>query len=162
MNRVKSRVLSAFLLTASMLAGACDNDTVLMPDEQTSDSFAESREQWQAKGYRDYSFEFRWNCFCAHNTNWAVVTVKNNTVVKGVEIESGEVFEGAEDWRLDDYKTIDELFDYIQEGYDYPADSIRAIYDAASGFPVNVLIDYKEGWVDDESGFQIRKVTVEQ
>jgi hypothetical protein len=56
------------------------------------------------------------------------------------------------------YETVDDLLTLISEAYDRGAASVRASYDAATGQPTEVYIDYDEQMADEEVGFTVEPV----
>jgi hypothetical protein len=54
-----------------------------------------------------------------------------------------------------DYDTVEELFGVLRHAVDEGADRIDAEFDARYGVPVDVYVDYRETWADDEHGFTV-------
>ena len=59
------------------------------------------------------------------------------------------------------YRTIEGLFDLLQEGIDENAHTISAHYHSELGYPVKASIDYEEDSVDEELGFEIDSLSIE-
>lgn len=114
-----------------------------------------ARRTWEATGYRDYEFTFRWECFCAY-TEQIKLVVRDGAVTDVVEVATGNpptVSVGQT------YPTIDELFDLIQDAIDRDAHTISAVYHETLGFPRHVFIDYQEFTADEEQGFSVFSLT---
>jgi hypothetical protein len=62
---------------------------------------------------------------------------------------------------LERYRTIEGLFDLLQEGIDKNAHSISAEYHSELGYPVKASIDYEEYTIDEELGFGIDSLLIE-
>ncbi len=158
---MKRLCLIPFILLLSAFISCKDEDSLILVPTETTDSYEKSLERWEGNGYHNYRYEFRWRCFCTRINDWVEVTVRNDTVFRIVNLESEEAYENEWAWQREDFRTIDGLFDLIREARDKPADSITAAYDASKGFPVKVDIDWNRGLIDEEIGFEIRKVIVE-
>jgi hypothetical protein len=53
-------------------------------------------------------------------------------------------------------RTVDDLFDLIQDAIDRDAHLIRTGYDPSNGTPRDVYFDYEEFTIDEEFGFEVR------
>ena len=144
---------------ALLFLNSCGGEQILLPGE-TVESYDNSLERWRAQNYQDYSFEFRWQCFCLLSNGWVEVTVENDRVVSVKNLETVQEGEYQRILAKEDYLTINGLFTKIKEAYEKPVDSVIARYDATRGFPVDVTLDYLLNGIDDETGFEIRKVSV--
>ena len=51
--------------------------------------------------------------------------------------------------------TVDELFGFIEDGFDQNAAQVRVSYDPELGYPVEAWIDYRLNTIDEERGFVI-------
>ena len=56
--------------------------------------------------------------------------------------------------RFKDFRTIDGLFDFIQEAINRNAESIQVTYDPTYAYPTSVSIDYIKQAVDEEMAFK--------
>ena len=107
----------------------------------------------------NYQFNFRWICFCALKSMEPVnITVRENRIDNAAFVER-DVPGAIED--IEDYRTIDGLFDLLQEGIDKNAHIISAHYHSELGYPIDVWIDYDEAIADEELGFEIDSLVVE-
>lgn len=142
-------LLLAIILIAGCTGGSGGAETGAAAELRTA------REKWEKAGFENYTFHFRWQCFCIQEY---VSLVELN--VEGGKVVSGSYVEGGGDLgpdRLADYMPVDQLFDLIQEAVDRDAHSVRAEYDPDYGYPVDVYIDYDEMIADEEKGFTIEK-----
>jgi hypothetical protein len=112
-----------------------------------------NRQLWNERGLSDYQYVFNWSCFCLPEYT-APVNIK---VERGEWTEISSVGDGVpvieKDWRR--YKTIEELFDIIDEALLQDAKEIRVEYDPDLGYPSSVFIDYDERIADEERGFNV-------
>ena len=108
----------------------------------------------------NYQFNFRWECYCSEEYVEPVnISVRENRIVDVAFVE-GDVPVNIED--LERYRTIGGLFDLLQEGINEKAYSISAEYYSELGYPVKASIDYEENTVDEELGFEIDGLIIEQ
>jgi len=63
----------------------------------------------------------------------------------------------ASDEFFNRFDTADKLFEVIRDAYDRKADTISVAYDASSGIPISVTIDYLKNAVDEELAFTVGK-----
>ena len=115
--------------------------------------FEQNRKLWNEQALSSYQYVFNWSCFC----------LPEYTEPVNIKVESGEwtdislVRDGApvneKDWER--YKTIEELFDIIDEAFHQDAKEISVEYDPDLGYPTSVFIDYDERIADEERGFNV-------
>lgn len=116
--------------------------------------FDRNRQLWSKQSLGSYQYVFNWNCFCLPEYTAPVL----------IRVESGEWSEislvrdgtpvNRDDWKR--YKTIEELFDIIDQAFLQDAKEIRAEYDPDFGYPTSVFIDYDEMIADEERGFNVK------
>ncbi len=119
-----------------------------------AEALAAARARWAVFGQDDYDMLFNWRCFCPP-AQLAPVDLQ----VRGSRVFSGNFTGGPELPRdqLEEYQTVDGLFDFIQDAIDRQAVQITATYDQ-TGFPASVWVDYDERTGDEERGFQLHEV----
>ena len=151
---IQSITRTTTLLLAAILIAGCSGGSG-GAESGAAAELRKAREKWEKSGSENYTFHFRWQCFCIQEyVSLVALNVEGGKVVSGSYVEGGR---GLESERLADYMPIDQLFDLIQEAIDRDAHSIRAEYDPELGFPVDVYIDYDEMMADEEKGFTIEK-----
>lgn len=107
---------------------------------------------WEEQNVDSYTFEFQWQCFCPRNFTQRVrVTVVDGEVTA---VEPLEIQEGPE-LQVEDFRTIDGLFELLREAIEQDAHRFEAMYDEARGLPVSAWIDYDELMADEERGFTV-------
>ena len=129
-------------LTALVLLSACASPTTPEND------LAEYRALWEAQGLRDYTFDVRRVCYCQFMGD-VRVTVQDG-VITGVTELASEVAHDPEFFR-----TIDGLFDLVQDAYDRDAHEVQVDFDPDRGYPTRIWIDYVEMMMDEEMGFTL-------
>ena len=107
----------------------------------------------------NYQFNFRWECFCNETYVEPVsISVRENKIVDTAFVEDKVPFTIGRLWK---YRTVDGLFDLVQEGINQKAYSISVEYHSELGYPIDGWIDYEEDSVDEELGFKIDGLLVE-
>lgn len=86
------------------------------------------------------------------------ITVRENRIDSAAFV-AGDVPVAIEGFKR--YRTIDGLFDLLQEGIDENAHSILVDYHSELGYPIDGWIDYEEAIADEELGFEIDSLVVE-
>mmetsp|Transcript_6517 Transcript_6517/g.12676 ORF Transcript_6517/g.12676 Transcript_6517/m.12676 type:complete len:398 (+) Transcript_6517:270-1463(+) len=108
-----------------------------------------ARTVWDSFRVVDYDYSYRRSCFCMYNyTKKMFVEVRNNTVDAAYFAEDGTA---APDNMIRNWlKTIDGMFDTIQDAVDRKAHSMQIAYNETYGYPMSVSIDYVEMMADEE------------
>jgi hypothetical protein len=129
-------------LTTLLLLGACTSPTTPEND------LADYRTLWEAQRLTDYTFDVVKNCYCLGRAD-VRVTVQGG-VITGVTELASEVARDPETFR-----TIDGLFDLVQDAYDRDAHEVQVDFDPDRGYPTRIWIDYVEMMMDEEMGFTL-------
>tara|TARA_B100000929_G_scaffold266734_1_gene234581 strand:- start:950 stop:1381 length:432 start_codon:yes stop_codon:yes gene_type:complete len=130
------RLITLVLLSACVSPTTPEND------------LAEYRALWEAQSLSDYTFDVVKNCFC-----WPIadvrITVQGGVITDVTELAS----EVAHDPEL--FRTIDGLFDLVQDAYDRDAHEVQVDFNSSRGYPIRIWIDYVEMMQDEEMGFTL-------
>lgn len=121
------------------------------------DALRAARARWEAAGSDNYDLAFNWNCNCP-----PAITAPVDLQIRDRVLTAG-VFTGGPGLppdQLADYRTVEGLYDFIQDGIDRDAVRVTAEYDAEMGHPTRVMIDYEDGSSDDNRGFQIYEIAL--
>ena len=129
-------------LTTLLLLGACASPTTPEND------LADYRTLWEAQRLTDYTFDVSRVCYCQFMGD-VRVTVQGG-VITGVTELASEVARDPETFR-----TIDGLFDLVQDAYDRDAHEVQVDFDPDRGYPTRIWIDYVEMMMDEEMGFTL-------
>lgn len=145
------------VLAVALLAfAACDSDEILAPSGTTTTNLAEARAKWRSQAPARYEYTLRRSCFCV-DTRPMRVTV-NRGVVESVRPEgSSSPIPAAE---RASYPSIEGLFDLVDEEIRRPASDVRATYDSARGFPIEIFLDIWAMVADDEVFYEIGNIRV--
>ena len=131
-------------LTAALLLAACGGDSTTAP----ANHLGEQRALWASQGLTDYTFDVVRICYCQFVAD-VRVTVKDG-VITGVTELASEVARDPETFR-----TIDGLFDLVQDAYDRDAHEVQVEFDPSRGYPTRIWIDYVLMIADEEMGFTL-------
>jgi|SRR5215831_6813647 len=134
----------------ALLAVAASCRDTVAPEPKTSD-LDKAHQLWRAQNLHTYAFTLQRSCFCA-NTHRLFVFVASDTVAGVLDLETLE----SVDPHLG--QTVDDLFAFIQDAIDRPAQLIHAEYDAAKGFPTVIDYDGAAQIADDEISFRASDV----
>ncbi len=140
-------------LTALLLLGACASPTT--PEQAAiearlaaTNDLADYRTLWETQRLTDYAFDVSRVCYCQFRGD-VRVTVKDGVITGVTELAS----EVARD--PDTFRTIDGLFDLVQDAYDRDAHEVQVDFDPDRGYPTRIWIDYVEMMMDEEMGFTL-------
>ena len=117
---------------------------------------ADARDQWNERGFSNYSFEMRQSCFCAvETTQWARIEVVDGAVRRVVLVASGA---DVSEELFPVFPTIESLFDQLEAEQPTWIERIEAEYDTELGFPTLVKIVSKPEVADADATYYLRNV----
>jgi hypothetical protein len=144
--------IAAGILLAAGLFQACSEALGPLQSELNA-----NRQKWEAQRLSDYTYRFRQLCFCPQEITAEVwIHVEGDEVVSATFVVSGEPVGQP---RLVELRTVDGLFDYLQDAIDREAHTIEATFDQAMGYPTHAAIDFIENAVDEEQAFTAEELT---
>ena len=121
--------------------------------DQASNELEMMHSLWESQNLDTYRFQFQWQCFCLPDyveTVWVTVEEGAITSVEAVDPKFGGPVPD-----MNEFRTIDGLFDLIRDGIENQAYEIRVTYNETFGYPASVYIDYDFNMADEERGFEI-------
>lgn len=147
------RAWAAFVVALSVTA--CDPlPTALEPEPNPIENLDEARAVWESKRPSHYELDFQWSCFCA-SIDPVTLEVRDGVAVSGFLRATGTPLSSTE---LATYRSVDGLFDFLEEARDRPADSIDTEFDQTFGYPTNAYVDYETMAADEEMAFRVDAV----
>jgi hypothetical protein len=149
----RTSVLAA-LLTAS-LAGCIASLGPRDADDRMRDLVA-ARARWNQFGASNYTMDVQLLCFCP-TEGVATVTVAGGRVTSVIVKDTGRPVNA---FMLNAYRTVEGLFDQLEDAIERDAHRLEAEYDAHAGFPLRFYIDYSANVADEESGIEIRGLSL--
>jgi hypothetical protein len=141
---------SAVLLSLYLAFLSCSN-----PIEPARKVSSEQEVIWPVSPAQSYIIDQRRECFCPGPYGFVRLTVIDNRIVEGVNLESDSSLTEEE---LQGYMTIDELFELVEKAKQGPAAELRVKYDSTFGYPCKVSIDWNSEVMDEEIAFETRLV----
>ena len=114
-----------------------------------------ARALWQARGPVTYRFEFRWNCYCLPDfREWVQVDVRDRVLVGVTRLSDGNALP-PDRWS---HRTVDGLFQWIEEKLAEHPEVLRVRFDPEMGYPTDGYCDVSSMLADEERGFELRSV----
>jgi len=114
---------------------------------------AEARARWEGVGPESYEFAVLRSCFCPKEWRGPVrVAVSSGVAVDWTYVDEGTAVPES---LQPHFPTVAGLFDVLEDAYERQAETVRVTYDAETGAPVEIWIDYQSNVADEELGFTI-------
>ncbi len=114
----------------------------------------ENREIWRSQSLETYQYIYQQRFFCTPPSNTPLkVSVKNDKITEVVNLNNNQLITD-----LTFPKTIEELFEIIEQAIQKNADEILINYDASFGYPTRVAIDYQKILADEEVTYTIENL----
>jgi len=109
----------------------------------------ENRWKWIKSAVFDYEVDESLNCFC-------MISGKHHLVIVDEQLVSATNNQGQAVTNPGQYfKTVDQLFKYIEESLSRNPDKVTITYDNTYGYPTSVYFDFDEKIADEEMGFEL-------
>ena len=137
------------LLTPLHLAGA---EEVPYQEVNVDQKFwgIPAREIWSQTALTDYAYTLEQQCYCTLPAK-SRVYIANNKVLAVKDLSTNHWLKKD----LNNFKTINQLFDFIDEIVSKKPDSHQVVLDKHLGFPTLVEINPRYRTADDEINFRI-------
>jgi len=148
--RIILSLIAIFALMLSLTFLSCDKS-----GGPVVSSTLEPRSLWLKHATQTYIIQQMRICFCPGPHGFVRLTVANNQIVGGITTDSGDSLTSEE---LKRYKTVDELFEFIDELEGRKLAVLQVEYDPDFGYPKNVYVDLHLEMADEEIGFNTRLV----
>ncbi len=148
--RITLSLIAIFALMLSLTFLSCDKS-----GGPVGSSALEPRSLWLKHATQTYVIQQIRVCFCPGPHGFVRLTVVDNQIVEGITADSGDSLTIEE---LKRYKTVDELFEFIDELEGRKPAVLQVEYDPDFGYPKNVYVDLHPEVVDEEIGFNTRLV----
>ena len=130
------------------------NDCNFPPCGFDASEFEQASSTWSVVEPSDYSFNFKWSCFCTEETTrWVKITVEASAIASIEVVETGEAVDN--DSVSLGYLTLSGLFDFIDNRRGMYPSHMSAEYDETHGFIKTAYIDVSPDIIDEELGFEV-------
>lgn len=133
-------------LSISLAVMSCGNS-----GRSVESTISGPRMLWAKHATSSYVIEQTRICFCVDAGYYVQVTVVNNEIVKGIHLEDSTLLV-EEDFRP--YKTVEELFGFIDEAVRKKPAVLRVTYDPIYGYPRSIFVDKNLDMADEEIGYK--------
>lgn len=143
-----------FMLLTALALAACANPN---GPEDPQRSLDENRRKFRAVVGSSYRVDYQHQCFCPPQAVAPVrLTVREGSIT-GVEPLSAAGALPRERWGA--YRTVEGVFDAIQEAFARGARQVTVRYDQGKGYPADVDIDFQRE-LDAWDGFKLGNVAL--
>lgn len=129
------------------MLGACSDPTG--PEGERME-LERARGLWNSAAVDDYRMTVRLGG--AWLSGAAVIQVRDGVPVSVRSVDDGRAPAPEHFAR---YDTVEELFGVLAHAVEEDADRIDATFHARLGVPLQVYVDVRETWIDDEHGFTV-------
>jgi hypothetical protein len=139
---------SGFLLGVCLgpLVGSCSSE-----QDKRLDDLAAARSQWIADAPSAYDFTYLRSCFCP-DVFPARVYVDAGAVILVENVQTSDPLPAD---RNDDFPTIDQLFNELDELIRLDPFELEIRFDTELGYPTYVRVDIEERMVDEEFSYTV-------
>ncbi|MFQ6007672.1 MAG: DUF6174 domain-containing protein [Candidatus Zixiibacteriota bacterium] len=136
---------TSIILLLSLIILSCSD-----PIERGNPVSSEHEVLWPVSPVQNYIIDQRRACFCPPPWGFVRLTVINNKIVAGVDLENDTPLTEEE---LQRYRTIDELFKLVEKAKRRPAAVLKVDYDPTFGYPCYIYVDWNRDVIDEEIAF---------
>jgi hypothetical protein len=142
-------IVIAFLTSIVMACGE---------SSQIQKQLDDNSRKWSSKGIKNYQYTFNWSCYCTPDYTKPVIISVREGAIDNVKYADSSV--AIDQSNYERYKTVEGLFEMIQNAIKQKAYKIEVTYDPESGYPSSAFIDYSAGIADEEKGFTAKHLNV--
>ncbi len=141
-------LLMVMIVNIMPVYGNGDNNSPLI------EALKENRQLWRSQHLQNYEFIYEEQCFCLAPANTPLkVSIKDDKIIQVVNLTSNQEIKD-----LNFPKTIEQLFDIIDQAIKGHADEILVTYDSSLGYPNTVAIDYQKILADEEVSYTVKNL----
>jgi hypothetical protein len=141
--------LAALALTGCLVFVAPDDPSAIR-------DLVAARAQWNVEGTTTYTMRGSAQCFCVMGGREVNVAVTNGQVTRVTDAVTNAVLPSE---IAAPYRSVEGLFDIIDEAIRTNVHRLEVTYDPKRGFPVRLWIDRSDRIADEEYGFNMTSVT---
>ncbi len=141
------RLLFAICTACCVISLSCTEGDVA-PDYS---SIADPKARWEAYGFTNYTIDQILDCFCPYGGIPIRVVVRNNQVFNVSQAGNGLRLPAAY-WGQ--FRTIDGLFEAVEEVNPDSVSVFTVTYDAKYGYPTVIYVDPSAMIADEEYGYR--------
>jgi hypothetical protein len=139
------RIAPAFLVSLAVLGPAC---TSAGTDNRQTEDLDAARMRFTRPARPSYSFTWQQSCFCGPDQSRPIrISVVGGTLSTAAYVDDHQPVSAGVKSNL---RTIQGVFDLIEQSIANHIDEVNATFDPAIGYPTHVAIDFDKGAADDE------------
>lgn len=130
----------------------CDNSDILSSEPRDAE-LEKNIKKWQSFNICNYSIRNSIVCNCTEEySTTKTLKIKNESIIYVDD-------KPYPDEELMNYKSINEIFEFINELYSSEKHILNVTYDEKYGFPTYLYVDYEEMMVDEEISYEFSELT---
>lgn len=140
-------------LTVLLLAGSlvsCGGEPTGESRNRLQDSLVAERRRWREQNVKTYTYQLQVHCMCATPGDPVVVEVNDGNVTSITRVSDGLRLSTAQYPMI---RSVEGLFDLIQQAIDDQADTIFARFESSMHYPTEIQIDWKTSASDDDVSY---------
>ncbi|MBK8247969.1 MAG: hypothetical protein IPK85_11300 [Gemmatimonadetes bacterium] len=115
-----------------------------------------ARARWNLHGATAYTMRGSAQCFCILGGREVEIDVAGGRVTRVRLVDTGADIPSE---FVASYRSVEELFDLVDEAIRSGAHRLEVTYDAQRGFPTQLWIDWSDRIADEEYGFRATALT---
>jgi hypothetical protein len=121
--------------------------------------FERNRELWTSKNIQNYKMIVGASGFLTNFPEEVLIEVKNRQAksIKSLSKTGRNYIEAYKD-----YNTIEKIFDFIERENSRRADKLNVRFNEEFGYPINIALDERTGWSDDELSLEVKSLEIEK
>ena len=150
----RRRIATVLIVVLTIAASSACSDN---PANPVGSQIDEAERTWQSRRILHYSIEERNNCFCPFGGQFVELTVDRDSISRIVSLPDSSGLP-AQDHAY--FRTIDDIFRLLHSIDPDGVASMNLEFDPEYGYPKEVFVDPVPGAVDDEFGFSLRNLRI--
>ena len=153
-----TKIIHLLGLTAAVIFISFCGDNSTHPIDIDWKIYREPREVWNAHNIKNYTITEKVICFCPNASIDHELFVSNGEIDFIKNSDTNELLTGHS---KELFKTIDELFDFLETIDPDSVADFEVEYHERYGYPVKLFIDYNEMMIDEEIGYELKDLKLE-
>ncbi len=152
-----TKIIHLLGLTIAVILISFCGDNSTHPIDIDWKIYKEPREVWNAHNIKNYTITEKVICFCPN------AGIDHELFVSNGEIDSIKNSDSKElltDHSKELFKTIDELFDFLETIDPDSVATFNVEYHDKYGYPAKFFIDFDERMVDEEIGYELKNLQI--
>lgn len=144
------RLVTSIAFACFVLLTACEHKTF------DFSSFAAARAKWRSYNFTTYQIEQERRCFC-EPYGFVQLFIRDNKIVSGISPVQSRSLRSIE---LEYFKSIDQMFDWIEQIRKTNPDHLEIEYDAQYDYPTRIAYNQSVNATDGGIDYLMRNLQV--